>query len=171
MLALLLELAVYGLLAYGVVHCFGLEVDWEQHVIRSRTSEYRLGAQRLEAAASLLTPASFCSLHLPPVLPVAEDGDPPHHVAGRGLSGLGAADRPLEVCGAGGWVQPCRAGLTAVLFSAPRWVQVRGSLQKLCAAVPLSVLGTATVALFLISLVGSPLEPGVGGRREREGHC
>ena len=55
MLALLLELAVYGLLAYGVVHCFGLEVDWEQHVVRSRTSEYRLGAQRLEAAASLLT--------------------------------------------------------------------------------------------------------------------
>uniref|UniRef100_A0A452F463 Lipase maturation factor n=1 Tax=Capra hircus TaxID=9925 RepID=A0A452F463_CAPHI len=108
-LALLLELAVYGLLAYGVVHCFGLEVDWEQHVVRSRT--------------------------------MAEDGDPPHHV-----------------CGAGGWVQP-------FLFSAPRWVQVRGSLQKLCAAVPLSVLGTATVALFLISLVPySYMEPSSHGR-------
>lgn len=82
MLALLLELAVYGLLAYGVVHCFGLEVDWEQHVIRSRTSEYRLGAQRLEAVP-LLTPA-FCSLTFHQLLPVAEDGDPPHHVAGRG---------------------------------------------------------------------------------------
>uniref|UniRef100_A0A8C2PBF6 Lipase maturation factor n=1 Tax=Capra hircus TaxID=9925 RepID=A0A8C2PBF6_CAPHI len=46
-----------------------------------------------------------------------------------------------------------------------RWVQVRGSLQKLCAAVPLSVLGTATVALFLISLVPySYMEPSSHGR-------
>ena len=44
--------------------------------------------------------------------------------------------------------------------AAPRWVQVRGSLRKLYAAVQLSVFGTATVALFLISLVGSPLELG-----------
>lgn len=58
-----------------------------------------------------------------------------------------------------------------VLFSAPRWVQVRGSLRKLYAAVQLSVFGTATVALFLISLVGSPLELGVGVRREWEGRC
>ncbi|XP_059257652.1 lipase maturation factor 2 isoform X2 [Mustela nigripes] len=36
-LSLLLELTVYGLLAYGTVHYFGLEVDWEQHVVRSRT--------------------------------------------------------------------------------------------------------------------------------------
>ena len=64
-----------------------------------------------------------------------------------------------------------RGGPDWVLFSAPRWVQVRGSLRKLCAAVQLSVFGTATVALFLISLVGSPSELGVGVRREREGRC
>ncbi|XP_054426450.1 lipase maturation factor 2 [Pteronotus mesoamericanus] len=38
LLALLLELTVYGLLAYGTVRCFGLEVDWEQRAIRSRTT-------------------------------------------------------------------------------------------------------------------------------------
>ena len=48
---------------------------------------------------------------------------------------------------------------------------MRGSLRKLYAAVQLSVFGTATVALFLISLVGSPLELGVGVRREWEGRC
>lgn len=38
LLALLLELTVPGLLAYGTVHYFGLEVDWEQHTVRSRTT-------------------------------------------------------------------------------------------------------------------------------------
>ncbi|XP_037371092.1 lipase maturation factor 2 [Talpa occidentalis] len=37
-LSLLLELTVYGLLAYGTVHYFGLEVNWEQHTILSRTT-------------------------------------------------------------------------------------------------------------------------------------
>lgn len=37
-LALLLELAVYGLLAYGTMHCFGLEVNWQQHTVHSRTT-------------------------------------------------------------------------------------------------------------------------------------
>ncbi|XP_004700668.1 lipase maturation factor 2 [Echinops telfairi] len=37
-LALLLELAVYGLLAYGTAHYFSLEVDWEQRTIQSRTN-------------------------------------------------------------------------------------------------------------------------------------
>uniref|UniRef100_Q9BU23-3 Isoform 3 of Lipase maturation factor 2 n=1 Tax=Homo sapiens TaxID=9606 RepID=Q9BU23-3 len=37
-LSLLLELAVYGLLAYGTVHYFGLEVDWQQRTIHSRTT-------------------------------------------------------------------------------------------------------------------------------------
>ncbi|XP_040843745.1 lipase maturation factor 2 isoform X2 [Ochotona curzoniae] len=37
-LALLLELAVYGLLAYGTVHYFGLEVNWQQHAIHSRVT-------------------------------------------------------------------------------------------------------------------------------------
>ncbi|KAG8517993.1 Lipase maturation factor 2 [Galemys pyrenaicus] len=37
-LPLLLELAVYGLLAYGTVLCFGLEADWEQGTVLSRTT-------------------------------------------------------------------------------------------------------------------------------------
>ncbi|XP_075409551.1 lipase maturation factor 2 [Tenrec ecaudatus] len=37
-LALLLELTVYGLLAYGTAHYFSLEVDWEQRTIHSRTN-------------------------------------------------------------------------------------------------------------------------------------
>lgn len=43
MLSLLVELAVYGLLAYGTVYYFGLEVDWQQRIILSRTSECQLG--------------------------------------------------------------------------------------------------------------------------------
>lgn len=39
MLSLLLELTVYGLLAYGTVHYFGLEVDWQQHIVLSKTSK------------------------------------------------------------------------------------------------------------------------------------
>ncbi|NIG61745.1 lipase maturation factor 2 [Pontoporia blainvillei] len=38
LLALLLELAVYGLLACGVVHCFGLEADWKQRTVHSKTT-------------------------------------------------------------------------------------------------------------------------------------
>ncbi|XP_004380083.1 lipase maturation factor 2 [Trichechus manatus latirostris] len=38
MLAPLLELAVYGLLAYGTTHYFSLEMDWEQRAIHSRTN-------------------------------------------------------------------------------------------------------------------------------------
>ncbi|XP_052495915.1 lipase maturation factor 2 [Budorcas taxicolor] len=118
MLALLLELAVYGLLAYGVVHFFGLEVDWEQHIVRSRTTfTFHQFSQWLKMVT------------LPTMW-------------------LGAASLAWEL-------------LTALW----RWVQVRGSLQKLCAAVPLSVLGTATVALFLISLVPySYMEPSSHGR-------
>ncbi|XP_003461612.1 lipase maturation factor 2 isoform X1 [Cavia porcellus] len=35
-LSLLLELATYATLAYGTAYYFGLEVDWQQHVIHSR---------------------------------------------------------------------------------------------------------------------------------------
>ncbi|XP_044796623.1 lipase maturation factor 2 isoform X3 [Bubalus bubalis] len=105
MLTLLLELAVYGLLAYGVVHYFGLEVDWEQHVVHSRTT---FTFHQLSQWLKMVT--------LPTMW-------------------LGAASLAWEL-------------LTALW----RWVQVRGSLRKLYAAVQLSVFGTATVALFLISL-------------------
>ncbi|KAM6214213.1 lipase maturation factor 2 [Rhynchocyon petersi] len=37
-LVLLLELGVYGLLAYGTTHYFSLEVDWEQRSVHSRTN-------------------------------------------------------------------------------------------------------------------------------------
>ncbi|XP_040089488.1 lipase maturation factor 2 [Oryx dammah] len=118
MLALLLELAVYGLLAYGVVHCFGLEVDWEHHVVRSRTTfTFHQFSQWLKMVT------------LPTMW-------------------LGAASLAWELL-TGLW----------------RWARVRGSLQKLRAAVPLSVLGTATAALFLISLVPySYLEASSHGR-------
>uniref|UniRef100_A0A4W2BZ77 Lipase maturation factor n=3 Tax=Bos TaxID=9903 RepID=A0A4W2BZ77_BOBOX len=118
MLTLLLELAVYGLLACGVVHYFGLEVDWEQHVVRSRTMfTFHQLSQWLKTVT------------LPTMW-------------------LGAASLAWEL-------------LTALW----RWVQVRGSLRKLCAAVQLSVFGTATVALFLISLVPySYMEPSSHGR-------
>lgn len=64
--ALLLELAVYGLLAYGTVHYFGLEVDWEQRTIHSRTSECQLGArgQGLDWAAVLIPlPSTAFTFH------------------------------------------------------------------------------------------------------------
>ncbi|XP_055413673.1 lipase maturation factor 2 isoform X1 [Bubalus kerabau] len=118
MLTLLLELAVYGLLAYGVVHYFGLEVDWEQHVVHSRTT---FTFHQLSQWLKMVT--------LPTMW-------------------LGAASLAWEL-------------LTALW----RWVQVRGSLRKLYAAVQLSVFGTATVALFLISLVPySYMEPSSHGR-------
>lgn len=56
----------------------------------------RAGRPGLDWAARPHTPSSH-SLHLPPVLPVAEDGDPAHHVAGGRLPLLGIAGRPLEV--------------------------------------------------------------------------
>lgn len=118
MLALLLELAIYGLLAYGVVHCFGLEVDWEQYAIHSRTTfTFHQFSQWLKTVS------------LPTMW-------------------LGAASLAWEL-------------LTALW----RWTQVRGWLQKFCAAAQLSIFGTATVALFMISLVPySYMEPSTHGR-------
>lgn len=67
----------------------------------------------------------------------------------------------------GGGVELCRAGLTALGSPAPpRWTQVRGWLRKFCTAVQLFIFGTATVALFVISLVGSTW----GGGWGLEGH-
>lgn len=161
--SLLLEFTVYGLLAYGTVHYFGLEVDWEQHAVHSRTSECQLGGQRTEAGPPLLTPLSFCSLYLPPVFPVAEDGDPAYHVAGGGLPHLGTADCPLEVCGPRGRGRAVQGRPDGTWVPRPpRWTQVRGWLRKFCTAVQLFIFGTATVALFVISLVGSTWGGGWG---------
>ncbi|XP_045411280.1 lipase maturation factor 2 isoform X2 [Lemur catta] len=117
-LSLLLELAVYAVLAYGTVHCFGLEVDWQQRTIHSRTTfTFHQFSQWLKTVT------------LPSVW-------------------LGVASLAWEL-------------LAAVW----RWTQVRGWLRKLSAAVQLSVLGTATVSLFVISLVPySYVEPGTHGR-------
>ncbi|XP_031995105.1 lipase maturation factor 2 isoform X3 [Hylobates moloch] len=117
-LSLLLELAVYGLLAYGTVHYFGLEVDWQQRTIHSRTTfTFHQFSQWLK------------TLTLPTVW-------------------LGVASLVWE--------------LLSALW---RWTQVRGWLRKLSAAVQLSLVGTATVVLFLISLVPySYVEPGTHGR-------
>ncbi|EHH65963.1 hypothetical protein EGM_02842, partial [Macaca fascicularis] len=113
-LSLLLELAVYGLLAYGTVHYFGLEVDWQQRTIHSRTTfTFHQFSQWLK------------TLMLPTVW-------------------LGVASLAWE--------------LLSALW---RWTQVRGWLRKFSAAVKLSLVSTATVALFLISLVPySYVEPG-----------
>nr|KAF6398932.1 lipase maturation factor 2 [Molossus molossus] len=52
-----------------------------------------------------------------------------------------------------------------VLAAFWRWTQVRGWLRKLYTAVQLSVFGTATVAMFLVSLVPySYMEPSTHGR-------
>ncbi|XP_023077389.2 lipase maturation factor 2 [Piliocolobus tephrosceles] len=117
-LSLLLELAVYGLLAYGTVHYFGLEVDWQQCTIHSRTTfTFHQFSQWLK------------TLTLPTVW-------------------LGVASLAWE--------------LLSALW---RWTQVRGWLRKFSAAVKLSLVSTATVALFLISLVPySYVEPGTHGR-------
>ncbi|XP_063560662.1 lipase maturation factor 2 isoform X3 [Gorilla gorilla gorilla] len=117
-LSLLLELAVYGLLAYGTVHYFGLEVDWQQRTIHSRTTfTFHQFSQWLK------------TLTLPTVW-------------------LGVASLVWE--------------LLSALW---RWTQVRGWLRKLSAVAHLSLVGTATVALFLISLVPySYVEPGTHGR-------
>ncbi|KAL0625587.1 Lipase maturation factor 2 [Plecturocebus cupreus] len=116
--SLLLELAVYGFLAYGTVHYFGLEVDWQQRTVHSRTTfTFHQFSQWLK------------TLTLPTVW-------------------LGVASLAWE--------------LLSALW---RWTQVRGWLRKLSAAVQLSLVGTATVALFLISLVPySYVEPGTHGR-------
>lgn len=153
MLPLLLELTVYGLLACGTVYCFGLEVDWQQHTVHSRTSECQPGVWGA-GARPLLTPPSLRSLHLPPVFPVAEDGDPAHHVAGGGLPCLGTPDSPLEVRGPRAWGTAVRGRPDCTSVPPTRWTQVHGWLQKLYSAVQLSILGTATVALFMTSLVG-----------------
>lgn len=118
LLALLLELAVYGLLAYGTVHYFGLEVDWEQRTIHSRTTfTFHQFSQWLKMVT-------------------------------------------LPTMWLGG------ASLTWELLSALwRWTQVQGLLRKLWAAVQLSIFGTATVAMFLVSLVPySYMEPSTHGR-------
>ncbi|XP_012644979.2 lipase maturation factor 2 isoform X1 [Microcebus murinus] len=117
-LALMLELAVYGLLAYGTVYCFGLEIDWPQRTIHSKTTfTFHQFSQWLKTVT------------LPTVW-------------------LGVASLAWE--------------LLAAIW---RWTQVRGWLRKLSAAVQLSVLGAATVSLFVISLVPySYVEPGTHGR-------
>ncbi|KAM5334157.1 lipase maturation factor 2 isoform 1-T1 [Glossophaga mutica] len=118
LLALLLELTVYGLLAYGTVHYFGLEVDWEHRVIRSRT---------------IFTFHQFSQWLKMVTLPTMW---------------LGGASLAWE--------------LLAALW---RWTQVRGWLRKLWAAVQLSIFGSATVAMFLVSLVPfSYVEPSTHGR-------
>ncbi|XP_019573379.2 lipase maturation factor 2 isoform X2 [Rhinolophus sinicus] len=118
LLILLLELTIGGLLAYGTVHYFGLEVDWEQYTVHSRTTfTFHQFSQWLK---TVILPTMW----------------------------LGAASLGWEL-------------LTALW----RWTQVRGWLQKLWAAVQLSIFGTATVALFTISLVPySYMEPSTHGR-------
>ncbi|EGW01050.1 lipase maturation factor 2 [Cricetulus griseus] len=117
MLSLLLELTVYGLLAYGTVHYFGLEVDWQQHIILSKTTfTFHQFFQWLKMVT------------LPTVW-------------------LGAASLTWEL-----------------LIALWRWIQVQGWLRKFFASIQLSILGAATVALFLISLVPySYMEPGTHG--------
>ncbi|KAM5288407.1 lipase maturation factor 2 isoform 2-T2 [Ctenodactylus gundi] len=117
-LSLLLELTIYGLLAYGTVHYFGLEFDWRQHSIHSRTTfTFHQFSQWLK---TVTMPTMW----------------------------LGVASLAWEL-------------LTALW----RWTQVQGWLPKVCAGIRLSIMGTATVALFLISLVPySYVEPGTHGR-------
>ncbi|XP_003783130.1 lipase maturation factor 2 [Otolemur garnettii] len=117
-LSLLLELAVFGLLACGTVYCFGLEIDWQQRTIHSRTTfTFHQFSQWLK---TVTMPTMW----------------------------LGVASLTWE--------------LLAALW---RWTQVRGWLQKLSATVQLSIFGTATVSLFVISLVPySYMEPETHGR-------
>ncbi|CAO2582417.1 hypothetical protein LEMLEM_LOCUS2316 [Lemmus lemmus] len=115
-LSILLEVA--GLLAYGTVHYFGLEIDWQQHT-----------------ASSVKPPSP------PPVFPGAEDGNSSYCAAG-------AASLAWEL-----------------LIALRMWIQVQRWLQKFVARIQLSILGTATVVLFLISLVPySCVEPGIHRR-------
>lgn len=119
------------------------------------------GAQRLRLRG-VSSHARFLQPHLPPVLPVAEDGDPPHHGWARPPLAWELLTAPLEACGAGGWVQPCRAGLTAVLLSAPGGCRCEGRCRS-------SVLPQAAVrpkhchgGFVPDQPAGSPLEPGGG---------
>ncbi|XP_057599496.1 lipase maturation factor 2 isoform X3 [Hippopotamus amphibius kiboko] len=140
-LSLLLELAVYGLLAYGTGRCFGLEVDWKQRTVHSKTSECQPGAQRAEAGPSLLTPPPSTAFTFHQFSQWLKTVTLP-------TMWLGAASLAWEL-------------LTALW----RWTHVRGWLQKFCAAVQLSIFGTATVALFTVSLVPySYMEPSTHGR-------
>ncbi|XP_077770077.1 lipase maturation factor 2 isoform X2 [Canis aureus] len=118
LLALLLECTIYGLLAYGTVRYFGLEVDWEQLAVHSTTTfTFHQFSQWLKMV----------------ILPTMW---------------LGVASLGWEL-------------LTAFW----RWTQVRGWLRKFCTAVQLFIFGTATVALFVISLVPySYIEPSTHGR-------
>lgn len=120
MLSLLLEFAVYGLLAYGTVHYFGLEVDWERHAVHSRTSECQLGGQRTEAGLLLLTSLFFAAFTF--------------HQFSQWLKmvtlptmWLGVASLAWELLTAlwryvvrRGGVELCRAGLTALGSPAPQ---------------------------------------------------
>ncbi|XP_038198684.1 lipase maturation factor 2 [Arvicola amphibius] len=117
MLSVLLELTAYGLLAYGTVLYFGLEVDWQQHIILSKTTfTFHQFSQWLKMVT------------LPTVW-------------------LGAASLAWEL-----------------LIALWRWIQVQGWLRKFFASIQLSILGTATVAMFLISLIPySYMEPGTHG--------
>ncbi|KAK1327656.1 hypothetical protein QTO34_012945 [Cnephaeus nilssonii] len=144
--ALLLELAVYGLLAYGTVHYFGLEVDWEQRTIHSRTSECQLGArgQGLDWAAVLIPlPSTAFTFH-------------------QFSQWLKMVTLPTMWLGG-------TSLAWELLVALWRWTQVQGLLRKLWTAVQLSIFGTATVAMFLVSLVGSTSQgtrrgAGRGGR-------
>ncbi|XP_006876451.1 PREDICTED: lipase maturation factor 2 [Chrysochloris asiatica] len=117
-LTLLLELTVYALLAYGTIHYFSLEVNWEQHTVHSRTNfTFHQFSQWLK---TVMLPTMW----------------------------LGGASLTWE--------------LLAAFW---RWTQVRGWLWKLWSLVQLSIFGTATVALFTISLVPySYMEPDTHGR-------
>lgn len=117
-LSLLLELTVYGLLAYGTIYYFGLEVDWQQQIVLSKTTfTFHQFSQWLKMVT------------LPTVW-------------------LGTASLAWEL-----------------LIALWRWIQVQGWSRKFFAGIQLSVLGTATVFLFLISLVPySYVEPGTHGR-------
>ncbi|KAF0883190.1 LMF2 factor, partial [Crocuta crocuta] len=141
MLSLLLEFAIYGLLAYGTAHYFGLEADWEQYAVRSRTSECRLGArgQRLDRLSSHPFPSAAFTFH-------------------QFSQWLKMVTLPTMWLGV--------ASLTwEVLTALWRWTQVRGWLRRLHSAVQLFIFGTATVALFVISLVPySYMEPSTHGR-------
>lgn len=53
----------------------------------------------------------------------------------------------MEVDGGQGWGGPHHAW-------SRRWTQVRGCFPKLIAASELCIVGTATVTLFIVSLVG-----------------
>ncbi|XP_072452511.1 lipase maturation factor 2 [Notamacropus eugenii] len=105
-LSLLLELTVYGLLAYGTAHYFGLELDPEWGGIRSKT------AFTFHEFSQWLKMVTMPSVWL-------------------GLASL----------------------LWVLLTAVYRCARISRWLGKLKAAVQLSIIGAATVAMFTISLV------------------